>query len=626
MSITYGIILSTLLASQFGSGIHTLETNDAEVSLERPITFIPAKLFSFNQSEKRSLAACIAQPDSWPEPTANFTGKAYHPETEEEYNFDDQAVIANSAPLLNVMALSQGPLYPNENYVWHCFDNKPRVHRPDDKGQVTFKVQPQQKGVPVYTSLYKTPISFFEVPAYHISSHLIKPDDYQGIFLKPEVLPQVDTDKLTKDIPSKNLRHLKIDDKAYFYSTSNKLIISDLTSEVSQVDIPFLDQLVTINSKFIALKDHNVKINEDDEETVINTFVRSTSDINNFPDATNAGFDIEKIQFDAGTNTYLASEQGVHNHYYTSTDLISWQKQDLVENLQAINLDDQGNGLLAYTNQIQNLTIKVSDGLWQEIDVLPATNLSYSINSATELNGKFFILLSGIADQENNISKTIYLGHSENLTDWQWQLLDTETYNIKSNMDLAAYQDGKVMLLAKEVPNKTVIFTEDNGASWKSGAQIAPSSTSLATFGTVMHYEKPSFHQGQYYGRATLVASHSTIPHAGDIATYYYQTSDFENYKIWSASPNGQYVFMPDQVWFNDYKDNIEWNIYKLMHTDDITITDDTETDGQTEPEDNSGQTANTPESGEADNNSGGGSLFYLLAAFALLVRSRKTA
>lgn len=603
--IASSFLLLPLVACKYDSGDRTERVSQGKAVIERSIAHVhapkpvpPGSLKIKNPTDSNQLVGCVSQPSDWPLPTVAASGT---------YNDGDAfsaTPVSYSGPLF---VLNQ--FHEREGYTWHCYTDEAREYSQADYGTATFTLSPTSDDAVVLTMLSVDrgsedgqPITLFY--AEQVASHYIKTDTSTSDYLRNLDEANATVSSSLSDVVKGELKHFVKDGTAYFYSDQEKLHTTDFKLKGSTSDFPETDTLTYLNGQFISLNDGFTESSAASAGGTSTTFVSVSDDLVTWSDATAVGFRIDhNLTYDSDNDLYISRNFTDSSQLISTADFLNWDENDVPTDANDYRISDNGNGLARYNSKNNQVIRKLSGGDWQEVAVTPAAEGDFKFIAIAERNNRFYL----VAKQNVQEDADFYYGYSDNLTAWTWHSVALED-SLISHATLAPYTDNIIAISASD----DLFITENNGAEWrKAESLLAQKGITSIDDGAIESFQAPSYSNGMFYGKVNKdffrFASRTLV----NMGVYHYSTTDFKSYKLWAVSNSGRFVLMPDKAFYYDVGNQFRGNIYEYMTTE-TAPTPAPENGGEGDSNDD-----------DKDNNSGG-SLFYLLAAFALMIRIRR--
>lgn len=617
--IPLSLILTPLTVHAVDSGDRTYSGVSGEVKITRTATLELGLFHPFSTSTSKVIAlpkkktkveqqdlACVSQPSSWVEPQPIAKGTAFNTETKETYSYIHTPVShTDGETVVNLY-------HPRAGYTWYCYKDEKRDYLSDNTGEITFTLSTKKEEALILTTIAVENPTAAGTPdslryASQLSSHQITNADTSEYLSSLFPIGQLAAPAPHESLEG-SLKYVPGNDMAYFYSDNTELVKFGTSIIPSTGTIPQVDRILKLNNQYIGLqrKSENFGTAENPDYRYV-TYITTSADLVTWTASQRVYLDIAELKHQG--NEYIAFEPNGSDEFYTSTNLESWTIHDIDHAYSKLAFSADGNVLSKNNNSVEALTVKVKDLAWQQVEDLPTEDEAYNIVDIAERDGRFYALVYKSSDNSVN-----YVGYSDNLTEWQWNLV-TAQVSSPAKAKLVVAGSNKIALEAGGARN-SILYSQDLGATWSVSKSFAVETgvTDATDSYLAEHFLAPTYYDGKFYGEVVLAWPIIIADvYADQFTKYFYETDDFQTYKVWAASNNGQFLFLDNTVWYTDYLEGVQWNLYK-KHVQTSII------DGAPTP-----PIGNNPE----DNNDGkdkksGGSLFYLLAAFALMIRIRR--
>ena len=594
-----------LVSNASGLGEHTINRQGtSEFSIERSL---PDR---FN-AEEVTMAACIAQPDSWDIPSAVASTGNAQVESESSvltttaYSTAATRYTDGEAVITNLQAL--------QDYTWYCYQDKQRHYAEDDSAGIVFSLSTDDTNTTVYSSIgfiegvSVGPRSAGDFYYQSISSHQVLRDiqaaDYY-LNLSPLLS---ESDFVTENFAANTSSYevVDIENTTYFLGYSGQSFSIDSDGTFKSYNTPNNARSYYINGQFIFLiSEGNPQIND--------TEIQFGRDLNNLSIA----YDIKEVgyahslTYDASTNQYVMLNPGTSSTaekaYYTSTDLITWTANTvgLWQNWLVVFADD-GRAVMKNLSLVDSLMSRSADGDWQAFEHYPSDQY-FSTRDIIFAHDRFHVLVTEYSNDGSSTVLSSRIGYSDDLSSWNWTILTTNADDIASVPTLVELGANQIGI----INNSDFRLSSDNGETW--GNPLSPLSAlkldaEVDTSVLSVRIDSLTSINEALVGTARISTSNN------EISDFIFSTLDGSQFNLIHRTEDPQLFNLNNDLYF--YATNrAEWAIYKAT---EASLVPDPEL-----PEEETKKELDE----ETEDLISAGSLFWFISIFATLgsIRTRK--
>lgn len=425
-------------------GEHTINRQDtADFSIERSL---PSRF----DDEQVTMAACIALPDAWEMPLAATIAP-----------FDVTAARFEEGET----QISQ--LQALEEYTWYCYQDSLRDFAANDTASITFSLTTEDANTKVYTSIgfiegvSSGPRSLGDYYYQSISSHQVIRDTQAADYyanLSSVINASMEDDF---DPSSESFTIVNLEDSAYFLGYNGLSFSIDSDGVIKSYQTPINARAFYVNEHFIFLISQGIP-------DVLDTQIQFGRDLNNLSptyDIKEVGY-AQSLTYDNSNNHYVMLNPGTSSAatkaYYTSPDLKAWTENTvgLWQNYQVVFSDD-GRAVMKNLSLVDSLMYRAANGEWQAFSHYPSDQY-FSTRDILFAHNRFHILLKEYSKENSGEVLSLRIGYSDDLTDWNWTTLTTdsdEIASVQSLVDLGSHQVGIIN-------DESFFISSDQGKTW----------------------------------------------------------------------------------------------------------------------------------------------------------------
>lgn len=551
MSFSIALALSTTVLSSTAAtansstlGEHTINRQGvSEFTIER---IMPERF----DDEEVTMAGCIALPDSWEAPSAVAgEGTATTAFTAAANRYSE-----GETEITNLQSL--------QDYTWYCYQDSLRNYTVDDSAGLTFSLTTDDVNTTLYSSIgfiegvSVGPRSVGDFYYQTISSHQVLRDtqaaDYYNNLSNEFISSELVTDNF--DPSATSYEKVQVDDTVYFLGYGGQSFSIDAEGNFKSYITPNNARAFYVNGQFIFL------ISEGNP-SILDTHIQFGDDLNNLSEA----YDIKEVgyakslTYDALNNQYVMLNPGTSSSaekaYYTSSDLKTWTANTvgIYQNWQVVFAND-GRAVMKNLSLVDSLMSRTPNDDWLAFTHYPSDQY-FSTRDILLANDRFHVLLTEYSNDGNGTVLSSRIGYSDDLSNWSWTTLTTNSDVIASVPTLVELGTNQLGII-----NDGIFYLSfDNGERWstaKSALSAINLDAQIDVSTLTLQIEKLSSINDVLIGTARILSSNN------DFSDFIFTTSDGNQFELIHRTEDPQVFGLNNEVYFYE-TDRANWAIYK---------------------------------------------------------------
>ena len=550
--------LSSLWACQYDLGERTLDRKGATaIVVERNMVAI--------DSSTEVASSCIAQPNTWPEPTVEITGTAQVEGATQAFT-TTPARYADGENAINAHLQMNG-------HTWFCYIDEARdfayseneetwevIHA--DNGRIQYTLTPNNDYGVVFTTLGfedggndQRPNDYYY---NQMASHqILKNNTVTTHFEKiPNGFSQEGYEPI--DDAFKILEH---NNSIYFVGSQGKALVTKMDGNYEATEVPLGSQIYLVNNRFIAFK----SVLDTETHTVVSSEIQHSTDMITWSDPIDVSilnnvYD-HTLSYDTQNGLYVvlnpATTQGQEKLYFTSPDLINWTPNTVgIWQNDHVVFSDDGRAVMGNLASIDPIMSRTIDGDWENVTQLPNTEHYLRYRDIIFANNRFHVLMyeysiAGEGDNKEVTYLNLYVGFSDDLIQWTWTSISKNENEILALSDLTALADNQIAISGGNYTSSSLDHMHvsfNNGASWNKSASPITSLNISDAVDTSTHLYNISTlidHNGTTYGKLAIAAENNFKN------SLYFSTTDFTHFDLELASNDSELFTFNSALFLN---------------------------------------------------------------------------
>ncbi len=273
-----------------------------------------------------------------------------------------------------------------------------------------------------------------------------------------------------------------------------------------------------------------------------------------------------------------ASTQGQDRVYFTSPNLIDWTADTvgIWQNYHVVFAPD-GRAVMGNIASIETLMSRTQSGDWENVTALPGTGTYKRYRDILFANERFHALVydydvSGEGDDKEVIYNNLFVGYSDDLSQWTWRSISTDENEILALSALTALAANQITISSGSYSYSSrsldhFYVSSDNGALWNKSA----SPLSILNISDSMHTSTHSYfinslinHNGTTYGKLTMSGEN------GFYSENYFSTTDFTNFTFEFTANDSKLFTFNDSLYINAAARNVSWVNYRKVDSAEV--------------------------------------------------------